>query len=69
VNDGYDGYRLEHFRDGMRIELHPVTDLWMARARYGTVVRVGREKVHVTLDRMPGVHAITPGLLRPAEES
>ena len=37
----------------------------MAGARYGTVVRVGREKVHVTLDAMPGVHAITPGMLRP----
>ena len=47
----------------------PVTDLWMAGARYGTVVRVGREKVHVTLDKMSGVHAITPGLLRPAEDS
>jgi len=32
------------------------------------VVRVGREEVHVTLDLMPGVHAISSGLLRPAED-
>jgi hypothetical protein len=68
MNDGYDSYRVEHFREGMWIEMHPVTDFWLAGARYGTVVRVGREKVHVTLDLMPGVHAITPGLLRPMED-
>jgi hypothetical protein len=68
MNDGYDSYRIEHFREGMRIELHPATDLWLAGARYGTVVRVGREKVHVALDLIPGVHAISPGLLRPVED-
>jgi hypothetical protein len=65
VNDGYDSYGIEHFREGMRIEMHPVTDFWMAGARYGTVVWVGREKIHVMLDRMDGVHAVSPGLLRP----
>ena len=56
MNDGYDSYTIEHFREGMRIELHPVTDFWLAGARYGTVVRVGREKaLHARPDaRRPG---------------
>jgi hypothetical protein len=37
-NDGYDSCPVEHFREGQRIELHPATDLWLAGARYGTVV-------------------------------
>jgi len=42
---------------GSSARLHPVTDFWLAGARYGTVVIVGREKVHVTLDRMTGLSA------------
>jgi hypothetical protein len=68
VNDGYDSYRLEHFHEGQRVEMHPATDFWMAGARYGTVTMVGRLKVHVTLDRLSGVHAVSSGLLRPVED-
>lgn len=34
-----------------RVQLHPGTDLWMRGARFGTVVKVGRNKrVQVLLD-------------------
>lgn len=52
------------FADGMRVELHPATDLWMSGARYGSVVKVGRTKVHVQLDRIGRVRKISPDLLR-----
>lgn len=68
MNDGYDSYTLDDFREGMRVELHPVTDFWLAGARYGEVTLVGRQKVMVKLDKMPGEHAISVGLLRPLED-
>lgn len=40
------------FKPGDRVELHPATDLWMAGARYGTVVSTGRKNVVVDLDRL-----------------
>jgi hypothetical protein len=45
-------HRIEDFRAGDRIELHPATSMWMMGARYGTVMRVGRNKVTVNLDRI-----------------
>jgi hypothetical protein len=42
MNDGYDSYRLEHFCVGMRIEMRPATDFWMAGARYGWSALAGR---------------------------
>jgi len=68
MNDGFDTYDLGDFREGMRIEMHPVTDFWLAGARYGTVTMVGRQKVLVTLDKVPGEHAISLGLLKPLED-
>lgn len=65
MNGGYDCYKIEHFREGQRIELHPASDLWMAGARYGTVVRIGTKKVEVSLDKLTGLHHIPPGMLRP----
>jgi hypothetical protein len=38
------------FLIGERVELHPATDLWMMGARFGTVIKVTRTKVHVKLD-------------------
>jgi hypothetical protein len=61
----YDNYTMADFYKDQRIELHPATDLWMAGARYGTVVKVGRTRVHVQLDRAKGVKKIALGLLRP----
>jgi hypothetical protein len=39
------------FRVGERVQLHPGTDRWMMGDRYGEVVKVTREYVHVKLDK------------------
>ena len=36
---------------GMRVELHPGMDAWMAGDRYGTIVKVTRQRIHVRLDK------------------
>ena len=38
------------FIAGERVQLHPATDLWMSGAKYGTVVKTTRTRVHVRLD-------------------
>ena len=38
------------FTPGQRVQLHPGLDLWMRGARYGTVKKIGRDRVHVELD-------------------
>lgn len=38
------------FTPGQRVQLAPHTDWWMRGARYGTVTRVTRTRVHVRLD-------------------
>lgn len=45
-------YKLNDFRVGDRVELHPGTDLWMRGARYGTVMRIGRDKLTVNVDQL-----------------
>jgi hypothetical protein len=42
------------FRVGQRVEISPHFDLWMRGARCGAVVKIGRERVHVRLDLLPG---------------
>jgi hypothetical protein len=39
------------YKPGQRVQLHPATDAWMQGDRYGQVVKSGREKVHVKMDR------------------
>lgn len=41
---------LSAYRAGDRVQLHPATDLWAMGARYGDVVRVTGQRVHVRLD-------------------
>ena len=36
---------------GQRVELHPATDAWMMGDRYGEVVKITRQYVHVKMDR------------------
>lgn len=43
--------RLHGSRDELRVQAHPATDAWMSGDRYGTVSKVGRELVHVRMDR------------------
>lgn len=35
---------------GRRVKIHPATDAWMQGDRYGTVVKIGRDLVHVRCD-------------------
>lgn len=44
---------VDDFAKGMRVELHPATDLWMRGARFGTVDYVKAGYVYVSLDRLP----------------
>jgi len=53
-------YELSDFQPGQRVQLHPASDLWMRGARYGTVVRAGRQWVLVNLDMTGLIHAIEP---------
>lgn len=43
---------IKDFVAGDRVQLHPGTDLWMRGARYGTVMRVGRDKLTVHIDEL-----------------
>lgn len=63
----YYDYKIGDFRKDMRVELHPATDLWMAGARYGTVISTGRTRVTVKLDRLTRPRRIAPELLRPVQ--
>lgn len=49
------------FRVGDRVELHPGTDRWMRGDRYGDVVRVGRTRLHVHMDRSGQTITVSPG--------
>ena len=39
------------FEPGNVVQAHPATDAWMSGDRYGVVVKVGRLRVHVKMDR------------------
>lgn len=67
MTSGYYGYTVGEFRIGMRVEMHPATDLWMMGARFGDVVKVGRTRVHVKLDKIKAVKKVDPDLIRPVE--
>lgn len=51
---------LDDFDDGQRIELSPALDAWAMGDRFGEVVKVGRRKVHVLMDRSRTVRLIAP---------
>lgn len=48
------------FAVGQRVELHPATDLWMRGARFGTVEKIGRVRVHVRVDRLGRIVPVHP---------
>lgn len=43
--------RIAWARTGMRVQIDPATDAWMMGDRYGEIVKVGRTKIHVKMDR------------------
>jgi hypothetical protein len=47
----YHHTKASEFRVGMRVELHPAHDAWMAGDRYATVERVGKSIVWVRSDK------------------
>lgn len=49
-----------NWKIGWRVELHPATDAWMMGDRYGEVVKVGRQLLHVRMDRSGKVRRIHP---------
>lgn len=56
--------RVRDFKVGDRVEMHPATDLWMRGARFGNVVKVGRTRVHVKLDKLPRPVEVAPSDLQ-----
>jgi hypothetical protein len=57
--DNFDS--VTQFRVGDRVQLHPATDAWMMGDRYGTVIKIGRQLLHVRMDRSNKVRKVTPG--------
>ena len=59
------GETVADFKSSDRIELSPHLDLWMMGARFGTVEKVGRTKVHVRLDNISNrIKRFAPDSLR-----
>jgi hypothetical protein len=52
-----------HWLSGSRVELHPATDRWMMGDRYGTIVRAGRTKIAVLMDKSGKVIKVRPSYL------
>ena len=53
------------FAVGQRVELHPRLDDWMRGDRFGAVVKIGRSRVHVKLDRSGRVRLYSPADITP----
>jgi hypothetical protein len=51
---------LSNFKPGQRIQLHPGTDRWMRGDRYGEVLKVGRLKLTVKMDRSGQTIRVAP---------
>jgi len=42
---------VDGFTAGDRVEIQPYLDAWMMGDRYGDIVKIGRSKLHVRMDR------------------
>jgi hypothetical protein len=58
---------LRDLRVGMRVALHPATDLWMRGVRYADVVRVGWKTV--TIEEGGRCFPVSPKNLEPVEDA
>jgi hypothetical protein len=45
---------------GQRVSMHPATDAFMMGDRYGNVVKVGKTKIHVKMDRSGKTRLVLP---------
>jgi hypothetical protein len=52
------------FTPGQRVQLHPGMSLWMQGARYGTVKKIGRDRVYVEIDATGKTVTIPPTRLQ-----
>jgi hypothetical protein len=48
------------FRVGDRVQLHPATDAWMMGDMFGTVIKIGRQFLHIRMDRSNKVRKVAP---------
>jgi len=46
----WSGAAVSDFRVGDRVELHPLTELWMRGARFGEVKKLGRSLITIEVD-------------------
>jgi hypothetical protein len=53
------------FLKGQRVQMGPHTDAFMMGDRYGDVVKIGRTKVHVKMDRSGKIRQVSPRNLDP----
>jgi len=54
---------MEDFKVNDRVQLHPATDAWIFGDKFGTVVKIGRKKIHVKMDRSGKIRRVTPDLI------
>ena len=59
-DDEFEGNPVTGYEVGDRVQLHPATDAWMRGDRYGEVVKIGRDKIHVKLDKSGRTLKLTP---------
>ena len=52
---------------GQRVSMHPATDAFMMGDRYGDVVKVGKTKIHVKMDRSGKTRQVLPRNLEHVE--
>ena len=45
-------FTIENLKTGMRVQLHPACAYWMAGARFGDIIKIGRKNIRVKLDRI-----------------
>ncbi|AJD82300.1 hypothetical protein PBI_KESHU_80 [Mycobacterium phage Keshu] len=57
------GEAVDEFTVGARVATHPGTVTFLRGERYGEVVKVGRDVVHVRLDRTRRRSTFSPGML------
>jgi hypothetical protein len=56
------------FYKGERVSMHPATDAFMMGDRYGEVVKIGKSKIHVKMDRSGKTRLVLPGNLQHMNE-
>ena len=56
------------FLVGQRVQMHPATDAFMMGDRYGQVVKIGKSKIHVEMDRSRKTRLVLPRNLQHMEE-